>query len=652
MALTQIQESTNDSTRLFTLNGIDYQKGLWQVFYTDRNLTPSGIDLTRIRVGLRKTDSNDYQIQEPVLVNQWCDGTGTPFTDYGVLIKALAVLVDFSPATADNNLYLGFSGQSGMNCITLGVNGGGDDSTNPKVLAWNDMTNSYVVADLNLYPFGERLNGVTDISGNNNLAFHTAKRIQEYTGKTIYMIFDAFSGVPISDWVGNGVNSVYWQTFLTKVTASQIPRLDAYFWKQGEGENSSNVNLGEDYSTNIKILISQINNLFPTRLARTSFVAYELADMFKLNDVFYSNNQYSKYISANQFIVATGRDLETLPDNVHLTGASVVNQAGRAASEYMALPKSTSKVFMETVYNETTDSIETIKFNANDDIYFPPKVGDEQVFRTTNVGNIEFDPEAGVTLISKNNHRSTDGVASEVRLIKTSANSYILKGDLKVSTGNNPLGAFYASDDFNSPTLSNIWTRTGGTSRIVTTNNRLEVYMPHTLNVTWTALQVAIKTNALVNSGLVVAQSGIQFENAIRNIASPAFGIIVNGTEGSISGARFITNLVAGEVAIQVQLGGANQYYFDTGIIATSMEDFKVEYNFTSKAFNFYHWNTATTSWDEIDAATPKVFDIDLGTETIDAYYTLLDNIAATSNDFGYFDNFILHNSNYATLNP
>ena len=77
----------------------------------------------------------------------------------------------------------------------------------------------------------------------------------------------------------------------------------------------------------------------------------------------------------------------------------------------------------------------------------------------------------------------------------------------------------------------------------------------------------------------------------------------------------------------------------------------KILYDFSNATRVYiYHWNGAT--WDEIDSATVKTFDLLGGAGGLDAYYTMFDDTGYPSIDFGYFDDFIMHNANYTGLTP
>ena len=547
-------------------------------------------------------------------------------------------------------LNLGFSGQSGMNCITIGVDGGGDTATNPNVYAWNTITSAWVIADLDLFPFGERFNGGTDISGNNNLAFHIAKRVQEQTGARVNILFDAYSGVPIADWISSGTSSPNWVSFQNMVTASGITKLHGYFWKQGESDNTTAWDLGETYAADLVILRTQVRELFSS-LDKVPFVAGELAEKFQLNTKFYSYNNWTKFIDDDNFNVATGKDLATLPDLVHLTGVSVVEQALRYSNAFLSLPKAKDTKESYEEYDAVGDVTYTIPLRTGSEYKFQ-KIGDSSVYLTKDVGNITFAGAAGVTVLSKNDFTKTNGINSRVRVTKTGINSYLLTGDLQDAGVPNPFNGFYGSDDFLDDNIGALWTEQGTVGIITEANSRLEINLPHTALELWNDLETAIKTTKAVSTGILTVHASIQYQNQTAVSARPVFGMIQNGSEGTatISGIRvFPSSTLAAEAKIQIQVAGANSYVLDTGIICDTLQNFMLLYDVAATRVYLYHWNGAT--WDELDAATVKTFNI-LGSGTLDGYYTVFDDTPFASIDFGYSDRFIMHNALYTGLTP
>ena len=326
------------------------------------------------------------------------------------------------------------------------------------------------------------------------------------------ILFDAYSGVPIADWISSGTSSPNWVSFQNMVTASGITKLHGYFWKQGESDNTTAWDLGETYAADLVVLRTQVRDMFSS-LDKVPFVAGELAQKFQLNEKFYSYNNYTKFLDDDNFNVATGKDLDTLPDLVHLTGASVVEQATRYANAFFALPKAKDTKESYEEYDSASDVTYTVPLRTGSEYKFQ-KIGDSSVYVTKGTGNIIFAGAAGVTILQKDSFDRTNGINSRVRLTKMGINTYMLTGDLKDSSIPNPFNGFYGSDDFNDNSIGALWTPTGTAGRITEANSRLEIDLPHTTLELWNDLETSIRTNFLVGSGILTAQSSIQYENA------------------------------------------------------------------------------------------------------------------------------------------
>lgn len=252
------------------------------------------------------------------------------------------------------------TGQSGMNGIVTGVNTGLDKDINPAVEVWNDITNAWEIADLYKYPFGERVsvNG-DDISGNNNIIFHTAKRIQEQTGKLVRILFKAYSGTSIKRWLATDSNPAAWNGVTDIITQSGVNNINAVFWYQGEADSNSTVLLAETYSIDLVIFKKQLENINKN----IKFISTELANQYRLNDVFYKYPQYEKYISDPYFTVATTKNLNYI-DGIHLTGESVVSLSYEYADRFFSLPN-TSNSFSKKTFQTLDINGSFIENNAD-----------------------------------------------------------------------------------------------------------------------------------------------------------------------------------------------------------------------------------------------------------------------------------------------
>ena len=83
---------------LFIYNGLEYNKGLFKIFYNNVEISAGAPDLTKVSVGLKYTKDNEV-LASPAVFGNWINGdTSTPFASYSDLIVYLsqAVGIDFS----------------------------------------------------------------------------------------------------------------------------------------------------------------------------------------------------------------------------------------------------------------------------------------------------------------------------------------------------------------------------------------------------------------------------------------------------------------------------------------------------------------------------------------------------------------------------
>ncbi|CBW38039.1 tail fiber protein [Salmonella phage Vi01] len=133
---------------------------------------------------------------------------------------------------------IGITGQSNA----AGSNNGGPNPASDKVVVWNGSNNTWGSSDYTQPPFS--MSTPTGNNGNNNVALAFAHRlVDEHKAKKVYIIYDAVGGRSITDWMGDGVNSVRYASFKTKVesalttpelVAAGKTKLDFLIWFQGE----------------------------------------------------------------------------------------------------------------------------------------------------------------------------------------------------------------------------------------------------------------------------------------------------------------------------------------------------------------------------------------------------------------------------------
>ena len=88
-----IKASTNNATGYFNLDGLDYEKGLYALFYDSVEInTSTVINYTNTRVGLRSKSEFNNILIKPKLVTDWTDGT-TAYSDFDALIADITTLI-------------------------------------------------------------------------------------------------------------------------------------------------------------------------------------------------------------------------------------------------------------------------------------------------------------------------------------------------------------------------------------------------------------------------------------------------------------------------------------------------------------------------------------------------------------------------------
>jgi hypothetical protein len=94
-----IKASINNADRFFYLDGLDYEKGVYTLYYDSVEInTAKEINESVIRVGIRSKSEFNRVLVRPKLVTNWTDGT-TPYSDFDTLIADISTLI-VGPVTA------------------------------------------------------------------------------------------------------------------------------------------------------------------------------------------------------------------------------------------------------------------------------------------------------------------------------------------------------------------------------------------------------------------------------------------------------------------------------------------------------------------------------------------------------------------------
>lgn len=120
-----------------------------------------------------------------------------------------------------------------------GANSGGLNPANSRVHVWDGTTADWGSSDFTLNPFARTTPDGN--SANNNMALAMAHRVQEFTGREVFVVFDAVGGKSIDEWTITGVTSTRYAAIRAKVSAALASSeltgkttVDAIHWQQGE----------------------------------------------------------------------------------------------------------------------------------------------------------------------------------------------------------------------------------------------------------------------------------------------------------------------------------------------------------------------------------------------------------------------------------
>lgn len=161
----------------------------------------------------------------------------------------------------DAPILIAITGQSNA----VGVNNGGSNPSNSLVKTWNPGTSSWVSGgQYTASPWTSA--APTGNGGNNNFSLGAAHAIAQKTGRSVYIVFDALSGQPISEWVPS--SQPRYAAIKSKIEAALLSadmlaagktKVDFVIWAQGE-ENGAGVNslAFDEYVSQLTLLDAQL----------------------------------------------------------------------------------------------------------------------------------------------------------------------------------------------------------------------------------------------------------------------------------------------------------------------------------------------------------------------------------------------------------
>ena len=97
----ELRASTIDATRMFSLNGLEYPKGMYTLYYARGTVNggSNDVDTTNIQVGIRSREHFGNILQSPILFNEYTTDGSTPYTSLVALQQAMADLLGFNRAS-------------------------------------------------------------------------------------------------------------------------------------------------------------------------------------------------------------------------------------------------------------------------------------------------------------------------------------------------------------------------------------------------------------------------------------------------------------------------------------------------------------------------------------------------------------------------
>lgn len=201
-------------------------------------------------------------------------------------------------------------------------------------------------------------------------------------------------------------------------------------------------------------------------------------------------------------------------------------------------------------------------------------------------------------------------------------------------------------DDFTGTTIDvGKWTLVGVQGRI-TQNDRLEINLDHSSNVSELTFDHYLKSNLNQQTGRMVFQFDLESTNEPRSGAYTPIGIMNSDANSNKDLARIIQDATADKVRIQVWDNDVKvEQVIDVG---SSNSTFRIDYNLDTNVILFEEL-IGVDNWNTI--AGPYTYDIEDGTG-VDAFIICHDDTTATGVDNAYIDNVFICSDTYTTSTP
>lgn len=91
---TMIKIEQGASTDTFKINGIDYTKGIYEMYYQNNTIfSDNTTDYDKLEIGLVSKHNQDDVIAEAKKITDWVNSLDVPYSDYTTLINDLTTFI-------------------------------------------------------------------------------------------------------------------------------------------------------------------------------------------------------------------------------------------------------------------------------------------------------------------------------------------------------------------------------------------------------------------------------------------------------------------------------------------------------------------------------------------------------------------------------
>ncbi len=244
-----------DSTKFFNLNGVDYPKNGWTLYYSNiQNDSNGAIIEDVIQVGLKHLEEPDLTLEHPALVRDWKNGADVAYTTLNGLLADMASLINLGlPSDVEVVVISDYASfpSSPNDGATVYVSGDGISGTfvyDSSLSATDDggvVKNGWVRqfdGYVNALWFEVPNDGVTDVISTltNTLAYCASNSRDLFMPEGTYLFnsesdyFGLYHGIRLS---GSSYNFRIFGEQGTKITSSKVGDNDSYMFLLLESTN-------------------------------------------------------------------------------------------------------------------------------------------------------------------------------------------------------------------------------------------------------------------------------------------------------------------------------------------------------------------------------------------------------------------------------